>query len=109
MDAERDERGRFVRGWRGGPGRPPRAVEEQYLAALREALSLDDWRAIVARAVEQAKRGDATARQFLAHYAMGKPVERADIDVSASGDRLALLLAEVRDTLPGDGEPAGGG
>jgi hypothetical protein len=72
MSGFRDERGRFTAGNPGGPGRPHRAVEREYLAVLGDGVSLDDWRAIVGAAVEGAKAGDARAREWLARYLLGE-------------------------------------
>ncbi|CAG0932827.1 hypothetical protein TFLX_02782 [Thermoflexales bacterium] len=71
MSDDRDERGRFVAGNGGGPGRPRRAIEREYLAVISEAVTLDDWRAIVAHAVEVAKAGDEKARAWIAKYVIG--------------------------------------
>lgn len=71
MAGGRDENGRFTAGNPGGPGRPRRAIERQYLAALSDAIPLDEWRAIVSRAVQDAKDGDAKAREWLSRYALG--------------------------------------
>ena len=72
----RQENGRFAAGWKGGPGRPPRAVEADYLAAIGEVVSIDDWREIASRAVADAKSGDARAREWLGRYLVGdRPVE----------------------------------
>jgi len=51
----RTDNGRFAPGNPGGPGRPRRAIESEYLATLGDAVSLDDWREIVTRAVSDAK------------------------------------------------------
>ena len=72
---ERDEHGRFVKGV-GGPGRPPRAREERFLEITLEACTFEDWKAVVKKAVELAKRGDATARKWLADYLIGPPAQR---------------------------------
>jgi hypothetical protein len=47
MSADRDDNGRFAKGNPGGPGRPRRAVEADYLAALSQAVPLEKWRDIV--------------------------------------------------------------
>ncbi len=77
--ADRGARGRFAKGNLGGPGRPRRAVEREYLAALSAAVSLDDWREIVQRAVTDAKGGDATARVWLARYLVGDKLTLAGV------------------------------
>lgn len=67
----RDANGRFVKGHVGGPGRPRRPVEQEYLATLNGAVTLDAWREIVQRAIEDAKNGEAKARDWLAKYLLG--------------------------------------
>jgi hypothetical protein len=62
----RDESGRFVRGNPGGPGRPRRQVEADYLVALSDAVSIEDWKGICRRAVMDALDGDGKARDWLA-------------------------------------------
>ncbi len=72
-DDDRDNNGRFKPGHPGGPGRPRRAIETDYLAALSEALPMDRWKRVVDRAVSDAENGDAKAREWLAIYLMGRP------------------------------------
>lgn len=79
--AARDNRGRFKKGGPGGPGRLPRARELEYLDVTVSAVSLDDWKAIIHKAVDQARRGDSVARKFLADYVMGTPEQRAKIEM----------------------------
>jgi hypothetical protein len=67
----RNPDGTFAAGNPGGPGRPRRATEQAYLTALSDTLTLEEWRAIVARAVQDAKNGDGKAREWLAQYALG--------------------------------------
>jgi hypothetical protein len=69
----RDHNGRFKEGGPGGPGRPARKIEAEYLRITAEACSPDDWSAIVARAVKDAKAGDHRSRDFLARYVLGVP------------------------------------
>ncbi len=62
--------GRFAPGNPGGPGRPKRSVEEQYLIVFREEVSPDAWREVVKRALADALDGDHKARVFLARFLM---------------------------------------
>ena len=71
MSNARDNYGRFATGGPGGPGRPRRCVELDYLAVLGDTITLDDWREVVVRAVSDAKRGDARARDWLTKYLVG--------------------------------------
>ena len=43
-ESVRNGDGKFANGNPGGPGRPRRTVELEYLAALGESVSLADWR-----------------------------------------------------------------
>lgn len=67
----RNADGTFKQGWPGGPGRPRRTVESEYLASLSDAVSLADWRQVVDRALADAVAGDAKARDWLSRYLLG--------------------------------------
>ncbi|HLN30746.1 MAG TPA: hypothetical protein VK395_23605 [Gemmataceae bacterium] len=64
--------GTFAVGNTGGPGRPRRAIERDYLAALGETVTLADWREVCQKALAQAKDGDARARDWLTRYVLGE-------------------------------------
>ena len=68
----RDTKGHFTKGHPGGPGRPRRSVERDYLATLSKVVSIEDWAQICKRAVEDAKEGNAKAREWLTRYCLGK-------------------------------------
>jgi hypothetical protein len=95
MGADRDDSGRFAPGNPGGPGRPRRATEGDYLAALSEAVPMERWGEIVATAIDQAVAGDAKAREWLGSYLAGKP----------TGNALRRLAAAEVEAAP-DEEPA---
>lgn len=75
----RDKNGRFVAGNGGGPGRPKRDIEHKYLDITLANCSQSEWREIVKKAVQQAVRGDAVARKWLADYIIGTPVQRSEV------------------------------
>jgi len=70
-NSHRDTNGRFLPGNPGGPGRPPRAVERDFLVTLADEVTLDEWRLVVRRALEDAKEGDARARDWVSRYVLG--------------------------------------
>ena len=74
----RDASGRFVKGNPGGPGRPKREYEQKFFDATMAAINIDDWQAIVTRAIHDAKRGDTSARKWLADYVLGLPVQKLE-------------------------------
>lgn len=96
----RDGAGRFIAGCTPGPGRPRRAVELDYLAALGDALTLDDWAAIVKRAVADAKNGSGQAREWVSRHALGSnPMGLMDLARREAlgvtpGDEMDMMNAE---------------
>lgn len=86
LSKERDAVGRWAEGNAGGPGRPRRPVEREYLAALSDAVSLETWREIVDKATVDAKNGDGKAREWLTRYLVGETP-------------LSLTALAVRDLL----------
>lgn len=54
-------------------GRPKKSVEKNWLVIARDCVTYADIEAIVGKAVEQAKEGDASARNFLFDRVCGKP------------------------------------
>jgi len=82
--SERDEKGRFAKGNslskgnRGG-GRPPKAREEQYYQITIGTCTFAEWKSIIEKAIEQARRGDAVARKFLADYLVGVPTQEHNV------------------------------
>jgi len=76
----RDDKGRFVKGNSGNPnGRPPKEREERYYEITMTACTYKDWGAIVKRAVQDAKRGDAAARKWLSDYLVGAPDQNVNL------------------------------
>jgi len=98
MTIARDSKGRFIKGASGNPqGRLPKQVEQTYLQVCEGVCSFDVWREIVTKAVEQAKRGDARARQWLSDYLMGKPISMV-MAVQDNRDTL-ITVKYIRDSL----------
>jgi len=100
--AERDDNGRFVKGRTGNPkGRPKRRTEEEYLDATIGRVTLKDWREIVDKAIQQAKRGDGKARSWLSDYVLGPPAQR--LQVSGPDDEpIPITLVDYRATFTED-------
>src|SRR5262249_20730493 len=92
---DRGTNGRFKQGNPGGPGRPRRAVETDYLGALSESIPLETWRSIVAKAVEQALPGDAKSREWLGTFLMGKPTGRGLRQLAIEEGGIEATLADV--------------
>ena len=108
MAIARDEKGRFVKGASGNPqGRLPKETEKTYLEVCQNTCTFDVWREITMKAVEQAKRGDARARQWLSDYLIGKPLqmvmavqEKQETEIIvkwAIQEKLDRLASEISD------------
>jgi len=111
----RCDRGKFAPGNPGGPGRPRRAVEREYVAVLSDVVTVDVWRDVVTRAVEDAKAGNARARDWLSRYVLGaeplnllalaaiehrgETVDDAVAETAERQKRDAALLDELRGRL----------
>lgn len=74
----RGNTGRFCTGNTFGKGRPKRSVENEYQTALYDQCSVETWKGIIQKAIEQATQGEAKARTFLANYILGKPEIRVE-------------------------------
>ena len=80
----RNSQGQFAPGNPGGPGRPRRVAERDYLVTLSEECPLEIWRAICRRAVADALAGDPRARDWLARYLLGNPAELPTLAAATS-------------------------
>ena len=53
-----------------------RRTQADYLRALADEVTIEDWRDIIRTAVEQAVDGDSRAREWLGSYLIGRPIQR---------------------------------
>ena len=104
---QRDEKGRFIKGNNANPnGRPPKAREQEFLNVTIAAVSCGDWIEIIQKAVWQAKKGDASARKFLADYLIGPPTVKTDLttngeSINAIGVTGVDYLSAITNLAPG--------
>jgi len=99
---KRDANGRFLKGHAPlSPGRPSRPVEIEYMNILKQGVTADDFKKIVATAVSLAMAGDWKAREWLSNYLIGKPPQILEL---RGAD--ALLLAKVLEQLKNSGVSA---
>jgi hypothetical protein len=78
--SSRDEKGRFAKGNKGGPGNPFGRRVGQLRKAVLEAVQEEDVRDILRAMVIKAKEGDVAAAKVVLGYAVGKPTETVDPD-----------------------------
>lgn len=96
---ERDDNGQLKKGSVLNPkGRPKKEREQQYHEIMVSVVTPAEWRAIVVKAVEQAKRGDSVARKWLADYLIGPPVERKEVTGADGGPLVFVNWDEPKST-----------
>lgn len=106
---ERDERGLFVKGNKGGPGNPQIAQVARYRKAIWDAVSTQDVQDVIRAMVTNAKNGDVAAAKVVLERTAGKPPEEAEKaadDMVALAQFLRQFLNTARATAAGDEEKA---
>ena len=66
-----------------------RRTEADYMAVMLDAVTLEEWRSVVAATVAAAKAGDASARAWLAQYLVGKPTVSAPAPLTVVVQQLS--------------------
>ena len=94
---ERNTKGQFVKGNGGGPGRPKKTREERYLEIAINTVTFEDWKIIIRRAVHDAKRGDTSARKWIADYLIGPPTQKTEIS-GPGGSPIVIVNWEDGDS-----------
>lgn len=101
--AQRDDKGRFVKGNKASPGRPPKEREIRFYEITRSAVSDDDWTNIVQTAVRMARNGDAQARKWLSDYLLGLPQQSLELSGKNSGP-IELVVTYAKKEIDATGE-----
>ena len=84
--ANRDEKGRFVKGAVGNPkGRKSIADELPYIEQLKQNVSAEQFGKIIAKLIELALRGNLDAAKVLLPYLLGNPVSKTELTGAGSG------------------------
>lgn len=87
---QRDERGRFKPGCAPGPGNPLVKRVAEYRNALMECVSIDDYKRVIKRMVEDAINGDAAARSEMLNRLHGRPTQPLEISDAAETQPMAF-------------------
>jgi len=100
--ADRDAKGRFIKGHRpfigSNPGRKPKCTEEKYLRVFSETVKEEDLKEIILGVMSRARAQDMVAARIIFDYTLGKPAQQLTVDV-VSDLNIALAWAD------GDAEP----
>lgn len=78
LNGERDVQGRFAKGNPGGPGNPYGRVVARWRELFHEAVTEEDFRAIISAMVQKAKEGDMVAAREILNRLAGRPPEALD-------------------------------
>lgn len=82
--ARRQQESRYIHGTA-----THRRTEGDYMGVLLDTVTLEDWRGIVAAAMQAAKDGDPSARAWLAQYLVGKPEHKAPAPLTVVVQQLS--------------------
>src|SRR5262249_38576550 len=77
---DRDGHGRFAKGNRGGVGNPFARQVAGFRAAILQATSHDDIKALTKQLIEMAREGSLAAAKLLLAYTCGRPEQTPDPD-----------------------------
>jgi hypothetical protein len=102
MSQTYERNGRFVKGGLPGPGRPKGArAPSDYLVRLKDKVPFETWDAVCDKAIAQALDGDARAREWLANYLIGRPLQAVALaEPVGSGVTLSMFLSALREAVP---------
>lgn len=64
-------------------------TEGDYMAALLDTVTLEDWQDVISSTLASAKQGDAQARAWLAQYLVGKPTGKAPTPLTVIVQQLS--------------------
>lgn len=105
----RGDRGRFLPGNPGGPGRPPLFIDLENLRAITSVLTPEAWKDLAQRKLEAAKKGDREAFEWCERRGLGdvtlSELKKAENgagegeDVDRRKDLLALDEEVLREEL----------
>jgi hypothetical protein len=87
--------GSFRPGNPGGPGRPKRGPELPYLEAVKSVVTLEEWRAVLERALADAKIGNARAREWLGKLLVGDD-PLGLLELAADVEELENMIREPK-------------
>ena len=104
QEIKRDELGRFPPGVCGNPNGRPRKPKPEYLQAILDLCTVDDWKRIVSSAVVQARGGDNSARQWLTKFLVPRRDEAIVEDITPFESLLRGVTMEDLADLPGEEE-----
>lgn len=100
--AERDAKGRFVKGVSGNPG-GRKASELSVWQLIDEAVTREDWLEIINRLLIRARRGDLKAIDMLLDRRFGKPVQTNLLGGEGGGPIQVEQYQRALDMIYGQG------
>ena len=101
---ERDGRGLFAKGNKGGPGNPQAAKVAAYRKAIWDAVSIQDMQDVIRSMVTSAKAGDVAAAKVVLERCAGQPPKDAEgmaDDAITLAQFLRQFLSSARAVVDG--------
>lgn len=91
---QRDSKGRFVKGHKGGPGRPALRAYHHFREQLLECVSDADFRKVARGIVTRAIKGEKWAVMYLGDHLLGRPKQPLEIDGRLDVGRICAEEAD---------------
>lgn len=93
----RDKSGRFIKGYKGGPGNPHANRVAMLRASIYKALLPKDIEEVMKTLVKKAKGGDVAAAKLVLGYAVSQPLEiGGDLNDPAGRIRVIASIPKER-------------
>ncbi len=92
---DRDEHGKFMKGNKASPGRPPKPVEADYKNALLEIVGVERFKKMIEAQAKRAERGDIQAFNAIANRLL--PVMTLNQVTGADGQPIKVIFEYVGD------------
>jgi hypothetical protein len=99
----RDDKGRFVSGHPGGPGRPPKTAEQASLDKFRSYFRNGNLEDVIEAHLRQCKKGNIAAIKLAYEYLIGSPAQTVDLNAVIT----RIVVEHVRSDNPDTGAAPG--
>jgi hypothetical protein len=86
-----------------GEGRPTRENEHRYHQLMKEAVTDEDFKAVVVSLVTEAKRGSIWATRMIFEYLIGKPEQLLNINQQVISDTKTEIVFRWDNSNDGSG------
>ena len=92
--------GRFVKGNKASPGRPPKQSKQDYEDVFFEVIQIDRWRKMIEAQAKRAERGDIQAFNAIANRIL--PIITKNEHTGEYGEAIKIQIIDTTDANNND-------